>query len=503
MQSRNRYAILTVLLVLALAILACRGGAAAPTEAPATSQRPTQKVEPTEIEAEPTEVPEVEPTDVPTEEPTEEPVEEPTEAANDNSGGDVTGVEVTSLRTYVDSYDYYHVTGMVVNGADEAIAGVELLLELVDENGETLLRDENDDPADNTTFSPLLYTLGPGEGSPFDYYYSTDGADPAGWEATVSVNNFDTAEVNRAAIEVEGTLVFEDEFGTLYVTGNLVNPNDEPVHVWGFSAALVDAEGNVAAADMTFTRSSYLAATGDERGLDSAPFVVTLDGPVPEGSDAEFYADVDFTEAMDVQEALEVEGVNLYIDEYDDVHLVALVTNNGEEVLNVSLLAGIYDTEGTVLDASTAYVPIYVEPGETVPVAFEWWPLLNTSTDLHGDVDSYSVQVDPNWSYSTEVEVVSYDTTDDENEASGSGTVTFSGNLTNPSDQPLAYATVVLGLFDTEDNLVSTRSTTVYPEGDAIAAGETVQYEVTLYLDPNVDTEGFTFFTWVQGPVAE
>jgi hypothetical protein len=67
----------------------------------------------------------------------------------------------------------------------------------------------------------------------------------------------------------------------------------------------------------------------------------------------------------------------------------------------------------------------------------------------------------------------------------------------------LSTETVVVAIYDGQGSLVATNDTYISPTGDSIASGEASSYEVTIYLDPNVDATGFTFKTIVQGDVTQ
>lgn len=491
----KRYlSLLSVILALSLAALACGGGGATETPATRTPRPPTEEV----IE-EPTEEPEEEPTEAVEEVPTEEPVEEPTEGPGPSI---VAGeLAVTSLYGYVDEYDYYHVVGLLYNDTEDPLTSIELTLELVDEDGESVLTDLDDNAVDSVTFSPFLYTLSQGQSSPFDYYLSTDGQDTDGWEATVTVTESDDADVDRAEMDVINDQVSVDEFGTLYLSGELVNLSDEPVQVNGLAGALADADGVLLAADASYSFARYLAPAGDENGNDRTPFTISLDGPADDAETSYYYWDTDKTELLDTGADVTIDLADAFIDEFDDLHVIATIGNEGGEVLTVQLVAGLYAEDGTVLDAATVSAPLYLGPGESIPISFDYFSSVNSNTDELDRVDSYTVQIDPYWTYETSFEVVALETSNESSETSGEGQVTFTGDVVNTTEENLSSATLVLGLYDADDNLVTSNWTSVYPEGDSFAPDDTLSWELTVYLPPGTDTTDFTFFTYVQGYV--
>ncbi|MGH2522988.1 MAG: FxLYD domain-containing protein, partial [Anaerolineales bacterium] len=198
---------------------------------------------------------------------------------------------------------------------------------------------------------------------------------------------------------------------------------------------------------------------------------------------------------------LQFDQTSGYYDNFGSFHLVGTVTNNGDQFLSISLVAGLYAGDGTVLDASTLSVPFYLGEGESAPFNFEYFSNVNGNSDEAEKLDSYTVQVDPYWTYEPGTEVVALETINDDNGNEGDGQWTFRGDVVNTSDQSLSSATVVVAVYDTEDNLVATQWVGVYPSGNAIAPGDTNSFEVALYLDPDLDTTDFNFQTLVQGYV--
>ncbi len=485
---------MSVIVALALTILACGGGAAATaTTAPTNTPRPTATEAP---EEEPTEEPEEEPTEEPEEEPTEEPEEEPTE-----QGIAAGEISISSSNAYVDEYDYVHIVGLIFNDTEEPISFVELTLELVDGSGETLLTDFDDAPVDEVTFSPFLWTIGPGETSPFDYTVYTDDRDPSDWEYTVRVTDFSDGFVDRGEIEIVNDQITADEFGTLYLTGELVNLNDEPVLVNSLAAALFDDGDNVLAGDASYNYARYLAPSGDESGNDRTPFTISLDGPVPDASSYIVYWDADLTDELDTTAGLRIDLAGAYADDFDDLHVVAAVSSEAEDVLSVQVVAGLYAEDGTVLDAATLWVPVYLGPGDAVPISFDYFSSVNSNPDELARVSSYSVQFDAYGTYETSFDVVALETANESSETGSNGRVDFTGDVVNASGEALSSAIVVLALYDAEDNLVISNWTSVYPDGDTFADGESLPFSLSLYLAPDTDTTDWSFRTFVQGYV--
>jgi hypothetical protein len=500
---KRSYALLSVIVALALAILACGGGGQAPaTDAPATR---TPRPATAEVVEEPTEEPEEEPTEEPEEEPTEEPEEEPTEEPEDEPtepSGIVAGeIGVNSLYGYLDEYNYYHVVGTIFNNTEEPVTNIELTLELIDAGGESVLTDFDDNPVDSVTFSPFLYTLAQGETSPFDYYVNVEDEDTEEWSPTVTVTGSDEGDVDRAEMEIVNDQFSEDEFGTLYLSGELVNLSDEPVLVNSLAGALADADDLILAADASYSLARYLAPAGDENGNDRTPFVISLDGPADTAETSYFYWDVDITEPIDTALDVTIDLANAFIDDFDDLHVIAEVGNEGDLVLAIQLVAGLYAEDGTVLDAATVSAPIYIGPGESIPLSFDYFSSVNSNAEELDRVDSYTVQIDSYWTYETTVEVVALETANETSETFGEGQVTFTGDVLNTSTENLSSATLILALYDTEDNLVTSSWTSVYPEGDSFAPEASLPFELTIYLPPGEDTSGYTFFTFVQGYV--
>ncbi len=494
MLSKRLFAILSMIVALSLAVLACGGGGTA-TEAPNPTRTPKATTE-----TEPTDKPDPTAKPKPTKTPTTEDVATPEPDATAEEGIVAGEVAVISLYGYVDEYDYFHMVGLVYNDTEDPATSIELTLTLADGSGDTVLTDSDGNPVDEVTLSPFLYTIAQGETTPFDYYVSTDGADTSDWQGAISVTDYSQGDVDRGEVEVINDTITVDQYGTIYLTGELVNLSDQPVLVNSLAGALLAADGTAVAADASYNLTRYLAPNGDEAGNDRTPFSISLDGPADEADDKAYFVDVDVTDEVDVASSISVDIVNAFVDDFDNLHIFANIGNTSDQVLSISLVAGLYDADGVVVDAATASVPIYVGPGEVIPVSFDYFSAVNGDADLIGNVDSYSIQVDPYWTYETSFETVALETANESSETSD-GSVTFTGDVNNTSTEDLSSATLILAIYDTEGNLFSSSWTSVYPEDDTFSAGETLPFEVTLYVPSDVDRTDFTFFTYVQGYV--
>jgi len=456
--NRKTVVISTFVAVLVLAVLACGGGTAVTQTPPPATQVVTQ----------------------------------PPAAA-----GELT---IASTFAFTDKGGEYHVVGELQNGTSRVLTSIELTIEIKDASGNSLLKDDNGNVAPTLTFQPLLYTLAPGEASSFEYYLSADAGTPASYNVTITGQQ--TGQADRANLNVENAQLVDDGQGTLYLTGELVNKGSQWAHVSTLAGAALDNNDVVLSTDWTSTYATELAPTGDQAERDRTPFVISF--PTPSGVEVAqwaTYVDADVIDAP-TEYPIKVELPNNYLDSWGDFHVVALLTNTGSDNLHTLVIAGLYADDSTVLDADWTFAPIVLGPGEIVPVDVSSFSSVNYSDTQAGRVSSFTVQTDPYSTYPTTYEVVALTSKNDKAQKN-SDSWTITGDVTNTSAQKLSSETVVVAIYDGGGNLVATDYAYISPTGDSIASGETNSYEVTIYLDPNVDATGFTFKTIVQGEVMQ
>jgi hypothetical protein len=406
-------------------------------------------------------------------------------------------VTIVSTNSFTDNWGWYYVVGELVNNSNLPVTSIQLSIELKDASGNSLLKDDGGNTVDSLTFSPLLYTLAAGQYSPFEYSFDTSNGTPASFNVTISSQA--VGEANRVEMGVENAEMIDDGNGSYYLSGELVNKSAEWVHITSMAGAGLDASHQVLTADWTATYASDLAPTGDANGRDRTPF--TVDFPVPGNGQVTQWAayyDANRTDAPQ-DYGLKVNLTNNYFDSYGSFHIVGTLTNTSSETLNSLVVGGIFAEDGTTLDATYSYLPIAIAPGASVPFDVSTFSSVNWNAKQASRLSRFTVQADPGGTYPLSGEVVTVTTSNDQVQKDG-GIWSFNGNVVNDSGKTLNSETAVVSVYDSGGNLVATGSAYISAT-DVIASGQTDIYNLTIYLDPNIDASGFTYTTTVQGDV--
>jgi hypothetical protein len=403
---------------------------------------------------------------------------------------------ISSTNAFIDSYGTYRVVGEVVNQSSTIITSIELTLDIKDASGNSLLKDDNGNITLNTIISPMLYTLAPGEASPFEYSYDTTNGTPASYNVTITGKQTGTA--NRSTMKWENVQLVDDGSGWYYLTGELVNTSSQWAHINSLAGAVLDDSNNVLSADWTGTYTTELAPKGDVSGRDRTPFEINFPNPT-NATQWSLYWDADVADNV-TDYPLVVKVTDSYFDQNGSEHLVGWVTNNSDQSLDSLVIGGLYGADGTVLDASYSFLSIPMKPGEAIPFNISSFGSVDYSHEQASLVSSYTAQFDTYFTSPPSSEFVDLSAAGETIQKDGA-TWNFSGSVTNSSDKSLSSATVVVMVMDAQNNLIAMEYTTVYPTGDAIATGETNTYTMSVYLDPAIDASGFSTTTMVVGNV--
>ena len=402
---------------------------------------------------------------------------------------------IANSTAFVDKYGTYRVVGMLVNNSSYVLTSIELTIEIKDASGNSLLK-ENGNPVLKATFHPMLYTLAPGEGSPFEYSYDTGNGIPASYKVIIS--NIQSGDVSRADLTAENVQLVDNGSGWYYLTGDLVNKGTQWTRINNLAGAVLDASNNVLSADWTATYATELAPTGDPSGGDRTPFEINFPNPGTSGTPPwSLYWDAEIMENV-TSYAITTTITNGYIDQYGAQHVVGWVINHSDQALSSSVVAGLYDQAGTTLDASFSNIPIPIRAGGSVPFSVTTFGNVDNNQTQAALVRTYAAEVDPGNTTPTKFKFIELPSSSETIHEDGA-TWNISGNATNTSDQELSTATVVVSIIDSQNALVATEYTTIFPSGDTIAVGEEDPYTVSISLDPSIDSSGFKINTMVIG----
>jgi len=408
-------------------------------------------------------------------------------------------VTVTNIYGYQDAdgfFSYYHIVGSVYNGADMAVNNIELALTAKDAEGKTLLRDYSGNPVESITINPILWTLEPGQASPFAYSFSLDNGQPQTFD--VKLINYETTAARETQVEVQhGQMVTGDD-GMLYITGELVNLSETRLDIKGLAGAALDEDNNVVAANTYEAGAGYLAPAGDARGNDRIPFRFRLTGPAPTAETWAVYVDASPAQAEEVL-PLELSEPYTYVDAEGSVHVVGSVTNQAEDTIELYLLAGLYAEDGTVLDAEVINLPYALQPGQSVPYSLNSFSGVDSVAGQSDKIARTKVWVTTAM-VNNNYEYVSLNTEIDQ-QVQADSVWSFSGEVTNNSDKTLSWATVVVALYDQRGQLLATYDTDIYGETGLIEPQSTTAYTLDLNVPLDLDPAKVTVKTLVQGMV--
>jgi hypothetical protein len=406
-------------------------------------------------------------------------------------------VEVLYSNGYTDASGYYHVVGEVKNTSDYRVDSVTLHIRMLDQNG-NVLQNKFDSPAESKYCQVFMNRLDPGEVSAFDYDTMLDeGVTPASLD--VQFIKADTLVYNDyvSGINVEKKFSYIERFSWTEITGELVNTNNFWVWINYGEGVVRDTSGEVVGAASLIT-GTYLAPAGDPSGLDRAPFIVSIHGPITDAvsQDINFHA----YQAKETPPPLsyEVNQPNFYLDGLGYAHLHMMIENTGSENIYPSLQAAIFDTTGNVISISVQDFPTYscLEPGKKLPIDFSNWMVSANNFDMSA-VAKNSVRVENVFS-TTDFKCFKTNYLD-ENAAkdiatnfTGHGAVDVTGKLTNTSSESLDTIMATVYYTDPTGKIVGLESDLLYPPNGEFAPGEEVEFEMTLRMSPSLDMSTIT-----------
>jgi hypothetical protein len=381
------------------------------------------------------------------------------------------GIRVTQVSGYIDTFESLEVVGVVQNQTDRGVDMIEVEIQVLDAGENVIYTDK--------TFTALDH-LAPGEESPFSLTVYEDLAGADSYSAYV-VGNGTIDDLIRSEVSVNNVQMTIDKDGDIYITGELVNDNDFPVMVNSMAAATFSDINQIVTANYHSVLTRYLGP--GQNGY----FRVTMSGPIsgPDIIDSyQLYVDAIQSDPLELA-SLSITTTNAYIDFYGNYHLVGEVTNLGDSHYNFDLTAGVYDTQGFVIDAaSVTLAQETLAPDETAPFDFNIWGPLNYNPDLIDTIESHSVVIDDAWTWSTKTGMVNLSTLENAREDSEEA-LNFSGKIVNSTNSTVDSAVIVVALRDYQsDTIIATNFDYYYEE---LEPGATYDYLVEIPLWEGID----------------
>lgn len=436
------------------------------------------------------------PTAVPT------PVHEATTAPTKAPQQEQVKLEIASSSSYVDSFNDYNVSGVIVNKADHVYGNITLGLSITDESGASLLKDADGKVVDQIEIQPYFTALGPGESSPFNYYISADDVKPAKYEVTIK--SFDGSSPGGGEdVSAENVFMTTTSGGNVVITGELINHSSKPVDVQTLAGVVFDEAGTALAANSSLTYSRYLYPAGDQQGRDRGPFMIRVYGPLPTAKRFEVHSRaIENTTPPTTDVTVQVS--NAYFDGYGTYHLLGTVTNNGASQISPAVIAGLSSADKTVFDATSTNIPLYLNAGESAPFDLTSFETVNTLSPEDATAAEKVVQPDFYWTYSTSYDVVALDARNIKITHDGAYW-TIKGNVVNTSAQKLSSISAVIMFRDGKQQLLATGSASIYPAdgADAIQAGAANEFSISLDTPEDWDLSSQDYQIIVQGVVAQ
>ena len=396
-------------------------------------------------------------------------------------------LEVYKIQGFYDQYGAYRVVGLLKNNTDQFLDNIEVEVTIFDSEGDLLYSD---------VVYTLLYTLAPGESTPFELLVRDSLSEAQ--DVFGAAIGFDSSNLERQVIQTRNSVVAIDENGNLHITGELFNNTQDPVQINGLAAAILDKKGGLLTAGDLSAGIQYL-----DPG-EAGPFRVPMLGPVeriPEIGDYQIYIDSEAVPPQDYFDLKFAEPQYYFVDQFDSFHLVGEIANNSERSLTMRVVAAIYNQNGQVLDVASTDLPFSsLESGSMLPYDFKYWGPLNSIPGLVDSATKYSVQWDPNWTYPNNRGTAELSISNETNSVEA-GYAIYEGIAVNNSGNILQNAVVIVSIFDPLSSQILAMNYQSY--FDELSDGQSFAYRIEVAIEPDLYLENAKVVIVAKGELAE
>jgi hypothetical protein len=196
-----------------------------------------------------------------------------------------------------------------------------------------------------------------------------------------------------------------------------------------------------------------------------------------------------------------MEVTNIYLDQYDYVHVVGTARNDDNTQLSFYVQTTLVDADDQILDTYYVYLPFDPEPGQMIPFDQTSWAQIDFNDAEKGSIDHAELQVDPYWVMNFTTQLVYMMPEEITGTDMGSGSYSVTGTVINNSSGPMSTIVVIAYLTDASGKVVGTSYQTVYPEQDVIAPGTILPFEIQWNMPVDTDFSSLSLNAIVIGEV--
>ena len=399
----------------------------------------------------------------------------PSEVEDSNSKAQKT-LSIDNASIHTDEYDKAYIMGFVHNPTNSSVNEIRILVNIFNDNGEIL------ESKRTSTFLSNLFT---GQSSPFSTIIETNPNEISGFKC--SLEGFQVSEIETINVQILRESLTEGIDENVYLAGEIYNHHSKPIIIETVAAGLFNKEGYLLSSSKASKFIHYL-----DPG-EVGPFQVTLPKYHSQDSIA-----TNFQTYIEAQVStpkpyfnLDMSNISTLHDEDTGIfHLAGEIINAANQSLTVSLMAGIYDEQGFLIDVSITSLPFPIFSRETLPFSFTNWQVLNSDNRYQESAMNYSIQWDPQLTMPILNEYVHLKTINDQiiNNLSN---IVLTGSIHNDTKNPVRDIAIIGVIYDPESGLI--RSVNVQEIASILHNNQSADYymvidayDVPSQIDDNV-----------------
>lgn len=348
-------------------------------------------------------------------------------------------LQISNIVWTLDEFDSFRLLGLVQNNTNSPIKDIQLKISSYDENGNFLFSEK---------IGTLLINLSPHKVTPFNL--ERKGTDQDVDQVITEVLDYQLSETPNHDIQIQKELLTNPSETTTILSGELRNNHGDPIIIDHLAAGVFDKNGNLISISGEFTSIRYL-----DPG-EIGPFQVTFlsaDSTSTSIVDFQIYVEARISPPYPYIDLTIHEETTSYFDNLDKFHIIGETTNHDDRPVFATLIAGIYDEQGYVLDVSEAFFPRALTPGETLPYHFNQWSLMNSKSDKTDRAARFSIQVDPYLTHFFDSEFVALSIVE-KNITYNPPIISIDGKIINDSLHPVKDALIIITIYDHNSNKV-------------------------------------------------